>query len=158
MKRPCRTGDPRSMAFSGGSPLWKTRQIKIMSIDDESVAAARAADVVAEGVELANPAAALIAVIVIGVAGRDRAADGGAEQSGADAPAMVEAMRFGGRGGGCDGAGDGKRGNGESGNPGLDRHDDDLHPVECGPLWSACRLDGGFSIPVRRFRPEISVR
>src|SRR5882757_9398645 len=152
MRRPCRTQDPRSIAFSGEAASQQDNASdQIMPIDDGSVAAANAADIVAEGVEPANPAAAAIAVIIgIGIAGGDRGADdGGAEQARADAKAVVEAamieaavmeaMGFGGRGGGSDAAGDGERGNGESGKFGLDRHKG-LHPVECGPLWSACPI------------------
>ena len=102
-----------------------------MSIGNRSVAAPHDADIVAERVEPTNPAAAMITVIfVIGVRvarGDGAADDGGAKQAGTDTPAVMEAMGFGGRGGGCDAAGDGKRGNGESGNLGLDRHHD-LHP------------------------------
>src|SRR5450755_1950899 len=120
MRRASRTLDPRSTAFStearpGREPGWgppqpaKMRRIKSC----RSVAATPGADVVAEGVELTDPAAAGI-VGGIGVAGRDRGADdGGAEQARADTKAAVEAivktMGFGGRGGGRDAAGQGRQ-------------------------------------------------
>src|SRR3984957_8994934 len=93
MRRPCRTQDPRLL-----QPI--------------SVAGANAADVVAVGVELANPAAAAIAVIVVAVvAGSDRAADhGGADETRDDAPAEAETVGFCGRRGGSHAAGNGERG------------------------------------------------
>src|SRR5580692_8372556 len=76
MRRPCRTQDPRSVSRSS------------------VIAGADAADVIAVSVELANPAAAAIAAIVITVVARsDRAADhGGSDETGADAPAKAETM------------------------------------------------------------------
>src|SRR5450631_1952715 len=108
-----------------------------------SVAAAHAADVVAVGVELANPAAAAIAVIVVAIIRGDRAADhGGADQTGSDGPAGAERLGFGCGGGGRDAAGNGKGGESERGNSGLDRHEK-LHPVERGPAWSECPVGRG---------------
>ncbi len=84
------------------------------------VAGAHVADVVAVGVELANPAAAAIAVIIVAVVRSDRAADhGGANDACSDAPADAPGFRSG--GGRSDAAGDSKRGEGESGNSGFDR-------------------------------------
>src|SRR5882757_3528050 len=103
------------------------------------IAGADAAHVVAVSVELANPAAAAIAVsIVTVVAGGDRAADhGGADDAGSNAPAEAEGFCVGLMRRGSERAYGNERGKGESGNPGLDRHGK-LHPVECVPLWSAC--------------------
>ena len=102
------------------------------------VAGAHAADVIAERVELANPAAAAITIVVVAVIGGDRAADDrGSDEACANAPAPAERLGLSLRGGGRDRAGNGERGKSESGNPGLDRHDK-LHPVEAVPLWSAC--------------------
>src|SRR6266704_2898 len=131
MRRPCRTQDPRLSVFS--------RSV---------VAGANPADEIAVGVELTNPAAAAIAAIVVAViAGGDRAADhGGADETGSDAPA--EALGFGLGGAGGDAAGNGKSSEGKRGNSGLDRHRK-LYPVERGPWWSACPLDGALSKPVR---------
>ena len=57
-----------------------------------------AADVIAEGVELANPAAAAIAVVVVTVvAGGDGGADNrGADEAGSNAPAERLGLRLGG--------------------------------------------------------------
>ena len=101
------------------------------------IAGADAADIVAVGVELANPGAAAIAVVIISVIARsDCAADHSrADQRAADAPAKASCLcrlRA-----GCDAAGDGKGGKRECGNFGFDRHRK-LHPVAGGPLWSAC--------------------
>src|ERR1700687_2253885 len=86
------------------------------------IAATNAAHVVAVGVELANPAAAPIAVIIIAVVGGDRAADHGcADQTGSDAPAEAETLGFRLVGGGSHAAGDGKCGQCESGNFGFER-------------------------------------
>src|SRR6266545_5037551 len=97
-------------------------------------AGTHAADVVAEGVELANPAAAAIAVVVVTVvAGGDGGADNrGADEAGSNAPAERLGLRL---GGGSDRAGNGKGSESESGELGLDRHGS-LHPVlsgHCGP-------------------------
>src|ERR1700722_342049 len=131
MRRPCRTQDPRLL-----QPI--------------SVAAANAADIVAVGVELANPAAAAIAVVVVAViAGSDRAADhGGADETRSDAPAEAETMGFRGRGGGSDDAGDGKCCECKCCNFRFDRHEK-LYPVEGGHCGPHAQLDGASSIPVR---------
>ena len=63
----------------------------------------------------------------------------------APTPQPAERLGLSLRGGGRDRAGNGERGEGKSGNPGLDRHEK-LHPVEAAPLWSACHLGR------RRFR------
>ena len=91
--------------------------------DCSVTAGTHAADIVAVSVELADVAAAAIAVGVVAViAGGDRAAnDGGADEAGSNAPTPAETLGFGLRGGGCDSAGNGERGEGEGGNPGLDR-------------------------------------
>src|SRR3984885_2797823 len=104
MRRPCRTRDPRS----GDEPSIV-------------IAGTYAAEIVAIGIELADPAAAAIAVIIVAVAGGDRTADhGGAEETRSEAPAEAPGFRLG--GGGCDGAGHGERGESQSGNSGFDRH------------------------------------
>src|SRR4030081_1919410 len=96
------------------------------------VAGTNAAHVVAVGVELANPAAAAIAAIVVAVVRSDRAADyGGADETGPDTPAEAGTPGFCLGGGGSEAAGDGKCSEGESGNFGFDRHEK-LHPVACG--------------------------
>src|SRR5476649_980246 len=75
MRRPCRTQDP------------------LISVGRSVTAGADAAHVVAVSVELANPAAAAIAIVITVVAGGDRTADdGGADDAGSNAPA--EAERF----------------------------------------------------------------
>src|SRR5258707_8497585 len=76
------------------------------------------------------------------------AADCGADQAGADAPAEAAASRLCLGGGGSKAARQRKRGQRKGGNSGLDRHEK-LHPVVGGPLWSHAQLDGGCSIPVR---------
>jgi hypothetical protein len=85
-----------------------------------------AADVIAESVELANPAAAAIAVVVVTVvAGGDGGADNrGADEAGSNAPAERLGLRL---GGGSDRAGNGKGGESSC----VKR-----------PSWSACQLDG----------------
>src|SRR5271165_390485 len=90
-----------------------------------SVAGTNNADVIAVGVELAHPAAVAIAVIGIGIARGDGAADhGGADEAGTDAPApaRVEAMGRCGRDGGRNAAGGSNGSESESGNLGLERH------------------------------------
>src|SRR3954453_2422353 len=103
------------------------------------IAGADAAHVVAVGIELAHPAATAIAVPIISVvAGGDRAADdGGADDAGSNAPAKAERLciRLMRRGG--ERPGGNESGKGEGCDFGLDRHGK-LHPVEGGPLWSAC--------------------
>src|SRR4051812_1291237 len=98
MRRPCRTQYPHARAG---------RAIPLAFSRSSVVAGANAADVVAVGVELANEAAAAIAVIVVTVVrgGDRRADDGGTDQAGADTPAQT--LGFGLRGGGRDAAGDG---------------------------------------------------
>ncbi len=65
-----------------------TKRVQVQLRRASVVAGAHAADVVAMGVELANPVATAITTIMISVAGRDRAADQGcADEAGADAPA-----------------------------------------------------------------------
>src|SRR5882757_7731528 len=114
------------------------------------IAGADAAHVVAVSVELANPAAAAIAVSVVAVvAGGDRAADhGGADDAGSNAPAKAERFCIGLMRRGSERAYGHESGESEGGDFGLDRHGK-LHPVEGGPLWSACQLDEGCLIPVR---------
>src|SRR5258708_6025209 len=124
MRRPCRTQDPHQLSRSSNRSVV--------------VAGANGADVVAVNIELANEAAAAIAAIVRAIVRSDRGADDcGADQACADAPAEAAAsgLRLG--GGGSEAATEGKRGQRESGNSGLDRHEK-LHPVVSGPLWSAC--------------------
>src|SRR5688572_27011574 len=77
-----------------------------------------AADVIAESVELANPAAAAMAVVVIaGARSCDRGADdGGANEAGSDTPVQRLGLRL---GGGSDRAADGEGGESESGELGL---------------------------------------
>src|SRR5258708_17015587 len=88
------------------------------------IAGADEADVIAISVELANPAAAAIAVGVVAVVGSDRAADhGGAKKAGSDAPgeaAATAGLCMG--GGGSKAAGDGKCGQRKGCNFGFDRH------------------------------------
>src|ERR1700694_912790 len=93
-------------------------------------AGANGAHVIAVDIELANPAAAAIAIIV-GLMGGDGAADNrGADDAGSDAPAQAGTAAAGIclGGGGSEAAGDGEGGEGESGNFRLDRHGK-LHPV-----------------------------
>src|ERR1700704_7050341 len=98
------------------------------------VAATNAAHVVAVTVELANPAAAAIAAMVVAVVRSDRAADyGGADETGPDTPAEARTSGLCLGGGGSEAAGDGKCSEGESGNFGFDRHEK-LHPVACARL------------------------
>src|ERR1700753_1168430 len=98
-----------------------------------------------------------VAVIGIGGGGRGaRAADdGGADEARADAPA--QAVGFGGSGGGSDAASRGKGGDGESGNPWLDRHDFNsvkLRGARCGPHVPIGRKQGKIG---SEFRCEILV-
>src|SRR6266567_3012841 len=87
------------------------------------IAGAHAADEIAVSVELADPAAAAVAVIVVPVIGGDRAADDrGTDEAGAHAPAPTERLGLSLRGGGRDRACYGKGSKGERGNPGLERH------------------------------------
>jgi hypothetical protein len=110
-------------------------------------AGTHAAHVIAVSVELANPAAAAIAVIVTIAAGGDGGADdGGANEAGSDAPAERLGLRL---GSGSDRAGNGKGSESESGELGLDRHGS-LHPWVERPLWSACQLDGACQKAVRK--------
>jgi hypothetical protein len=96
MRRPCRTQNPRSRR------LERKALFQPVSV----IAGADAAHVTAVGVELANPAAAAIAVVVVAIVSGDRAADhGGADEAGSNAPAEAPGFRLG--GGGSDGAGDG---------------------------------------------------
>jgi len=93
-------------------------------------AGTHAAHVIAVSVELANPAAAAIAVVVTIAAGGDGGADNrGANEAGSDAPAERLGLRL---GGGSDRAGNGKGSESESGELGLDRHGS-LHPA----CWAA---------------------
>src|SRR5579863_7206273 len=130
MRRPCRTQDPQSVASKAHREWQAARPRPAVSV----VAGANAADVIAEGVELTNPAAAaiaivVVAVVVIAIVGGDRAADNrGADDAGADAPAQTKWLGLRLRGGGCNAARDGERGKGESGNFRLDRHEK-LHHV-----------------------------
>ena len=72
------------------------------------------------GVELANPAAAAIAVIIITVVGGNRAANHSrADETCSKASAEASGIC---PGGGCNGAGHGERGESESGHSGFDRH------------------------------------
>src|SRR5258705_3527054 len=101
------------------------------------IAGTNAANVVAVDVEPGGPAAAAIAVVVTVVRGGDGAADNrGADEAGSNAPAPTERLGLSLRAGGRHRAGNGKRGEGDSGNLGLDRHEK-LHPFErrhrCGP-------------------------
>src|SRR3954462_5783178 len=107
MRRPCRT------------------QIHFSRSDQPSViAGADAAHVVAVSVELANPAAAAIAVAIVAVvAGGDRAADdGGADDAGSNAPAEAERVCIGLVRRVSEPAGGNESGESESGDFGLDRH------------------------------------
>src|ERR1700731_2569302 len=124
--------------FSSGRPAdWIRVDAGSLLSRSSVVAATKAADVVAVGIELANPAAAAIAVIVIAIVRSDRAADhGGADEACSDAPAEAGTLGFRLGGGGSHAAGDGKCGEGESGNSGLDRHEK-LRPVERGRSGSA---------------------
>src|SRR2546430_10475290 len=109
----------------------------------KSVAAGpHAADVIAEGVELANPAAAAIAVVVVTVvAGGDGGADNrGADEAGSNAPAERPGLRL---GGGCDRAGYGKGGGSESGELCLYRHGS-LPPVLRGPCGPHAQVGGAW--------------
>src|SRR5207245_2771100 len=110
-------------------------------------AGADAADVIAESVELADPAAAAIAVVVVTVvAGGDGGADNrGADEAGSNAPAERLGLRL---GGGCDRAGNGKGSESESGELGLDRHGS-LHPVLGGHCGPHAQLDGACQKAVR---------
>src|SRR3954462_8027616 len=121
MRRPCRT------------------QIHFSRSDQPSViAGADAAHVVAVSVELANPAAAAIAVSIVAVvAGGDRAADdGGADDAGSNAPAKAERFCIGLMRRGSERAYGNEGCERKGGDFGLDRHGK-LHPVDCVPLWSA---------------------
>ena len=72
-------------------------QTATKSAEEKSVSAGPdAADVIAEGVELANPAAAAIAVVVVAGAGSsDRGADDGcANEAGADTPVQRLGLRL----------------------------------------------------------------
>src|ERR1700681_3375438 len=107
-------------------PQWKMPWLSRSSV---VVAGTNEAQVVAGGVELANPGAAAIAAIVRAVVRSDRAADhGGADQACADTPAEAGTSGLCLGGGGSEAAGDGKCCEGESSNSGFDRHEK-LHPV-----------------------------
>src|SRR5436189_736656 len=172
MRRPCRTQDPQSERFRakacpGPDPEWipvrvtKTRQtqnaLSRSSIRSSVVVAgANGADVVAVNIELANETAAAIAAIIRAIVRSDRAADDcGPNQACADAPAEAAASGLCLGGGGSEAAGEGKRGERESGNSGLDRHEK-LHPVVGGRCGSHAQLDGACSIPVRFAVGEIT--
>src|SRR3954453_21583561 len=91
-----------------GYPRKQTRQIKTTQ-PSSVIAGAHAAHVVAVGVELANVAAAAIAVVVAVIAGGDgaphnRRTDG----PGANAPPPADRLGLCLGGGGCDRAGNGK--------------------------------------------------
>src|SRR3981081_3686838 len=166
MRRPCRTQDPRSERFrakacSGLDPGWapvsEENTPNRSPLNRSSViAGTNPADVIAEGVELAHPAAAAIAIVIVAVvAGGDGAADhGGAEQTGADTPAAAPGLCLG--GGGCDRAGDGEGRESKCCNFGFDRHDK-FHPIgaaRCGPH---IQLDGASPDPVRIAARKLSV-
>src|ERR1700752_4526882 len=108
-----------------------------------SVTAADAADVVAVSVELANPAAAAIAITVvgIGVAGR-RGGDqraGGKADTNANTVMMIKLAGVGFLGGGGNAAGQRNSSDSEGGNFGLDRHET-LYPCLGRAVWTACQL------------------
>src|SRR5579871_1481495 len=81
-----------------------------------------------------------VAAVVVGIGGGrgDCAADdGGADEARADAPAGMEAVSLGRRGGASEAAGSDKGGDSNGGNLGLDGHGE-LVSVRGGPLWPAC--------------------
>src|SRR5437879_3644251 len=140
MRRPCWTEiHDRGVFERSGRPLKQKPGQPKKSV----TAGADAADVIAESVELANPAAAAIAVVIVTVvAGGDGGADNrGADEAGSNAPAERLGLRL---GGGCDRAGNGKGSESESGEPGLDRHGN-LHPALRGDSGRHVQLDGGRS-------------
>src|SRR5215471_8548351 len=93
-----------------------------------SVAGAGCAEVIAVGIEMANEAAAMIAVVVAVIGGDGAADDCGADNTGSDAPAQTRWPGFGLGRGGCNGACDDEGSQRESGNIRFDRHEK-LHPV-----------------------------
>src|SRR5882672_5467797 len=91
---PVPDANPRSERFPTrrGHPRKQTRQIKTTQ-PISVIAGTHAAHVVAVGVELANVAAAAIAVVVAVVAGGDGAADNrGTDETGANAPAPADRL------------------------------------------------------------------
>src|SRR6516162_5920733 len=121
MRRLCRTQDPRSERV-----LSKARRLAgaaRLSLPRMSVAGAGRAEVIAVGIEMANEAAAAIAV-VIAVIGGDRAADDcGADNAGSDTPAQTKWSGFGLGRGGCNSACNSEGSQRESGNIRFDRHE-----------------------------------
>src|SRR4051812_10036444 len=116
MRRPCRT------------------QLHFFQSIRSEVADAHVADKLAVHVVARGPAAAAIAVVVAVVRGGDGGADNrGADEAGSNAPAPAERLGLSLRGGGRQRAGNGKRGEGESGDFGLDRHGK-LHPFAGGTV------------------------
>src|SRR5258705_13122426 len=104
-----------------------------------------------------------IPAIIGSIVRSDRGADdGGADQAYADAPAEAAASGLSLGGGGSKAAGEGKRGQRERGNSGLDRHEK-LHPVVGGPLWVRVPSWTGlvpfrFDSPPRNSKSEILAR
>src|SRR5258708_27427801 len=93
------------------------------------------AEVVAVHMNVEKEGEAQMAAIIRSIVRSDRGADDcGPNQACADAPAEAAASGLCLCGGGSKAAREGKRGQRERGNSGLDRHEK-LHPVVGGPLW-----------------------